>query len=227
MSFLRPGPKSTKAPLPNLPEMISDEEAQKHARKSALLVAKMRDGTFKAEVLENLDDYGAYTSKNMFSKAGIEYVQVMVVIDARPHLKINAISHKQFVEYVGTHDVAARSRLEEVHFAKEFEFRAEATSLESAEKEICKTLRLKDCQAWFVNENNLCRKRPVVATDPTELAGYLRYDAINKILAKLMEDISVNQGRSAYTGQEKKYTSALFLNVFHVEILFAIKNFGV
>ena len=147
MSFLRPGPKSTKAPLPNLPEMISDEEAQKHARKSALLVAKMRDGTFKAEVLENLDDYGAYTSKNMFSKAGIEYVQVMVVIDARPHLKINAISHKQFVEYVGTHDVAARSRLEEVHFAKEFEFRAEATSLESAEKEICKTLRLKDCQA--------------------------------------------------------------------------------
>ena len=99
--------------------------------------------------------------------------------------------------------------------------------MESAEKEICKTLRLKDCQAWFVNENNLCRKRPVVATDPTELAGYLRYDAINKILAKLMEDISVNQGRSAYTGQEKKYTSALFLNVFHVEILFAIKNLRV
>ena len=116
MSFLKPGPKSTKAPLPNLPEMISDEEAQKHARKSALLVAKLKDGTFKAEIMENLDDYGAYTSKNMFegSKAGIEYVQVMVVIDARPHLKINAISHKQFVEYVGTHDVAARSRLEEV-----------------------------------------------------------------------------------------------------------------
>ena len=182
--------------------MISDEEAQKHARKSALLVAKMKDGTFKAEIMENLDDYGAYTSKNMFqgSKAGIEYVQVMVVIDARPHLKINAISHKQFVEHVGTHDVAARARLEEVPFAKEFEFRAEATTLEAAEREICKTLRLKDCQAWYVNDNNLCRKRPLVSTDATDLAGYLRYDAINKVISKLMEDISVNQGRQAYTG---------------------------
>jgi len=227
MSFLRPGPKSTKAPLPNLPEMISDEEAQKHARKSALLVAKMRDGTFKAEVLENLDDYGAYTSKNMFSKAGIEYVQVMVVIDARPHLKINAISHKQFVEYVGTHDVAARSRLEEVHFAKEFEFRAEATSLESAEKEICKTLRLKDCQAWFVNENNLCRKRPVVATDPTELAGYLRYDAINKILAKLMEDISVNQGRSAYTGKGADETDKFLGELAALRQKFTVPKFWI
>merc|ERR1711971_616375 len=97
-------------------------------------------------------------------------------------------SHKQFVEHVGTHDVAGRVNLEEV------EFRAESTSLEAAEREICKTLRLKDCQAWFVNENNLCRKRPLVSTDPTELAGYLRYDAINKVLTKLMEDISVNQG---------------------------------
>ena len=156
------------------------------------------------DIMENLDDFGAYTSKNMFqgSKVGIEYVQVMVVIDARPNLKINAISHKQFVEFVGTHDVAERKRLEEVPFAKEFEFRAEATSLESAEKEICKTLRLKDCQAWFVNANNLCRKRPVVSTDPTELAGYLRYDAINKVVTKLMEDFSVNQGRSAYTGRK-------------------------
>ena len=95
ISFLKPGPKSTKAPLPNLPEMISDEEAQKHARKSALLVANMKDGIFKAEIMETLDDYGTYTSKNMFQgfKAGIEYVQVMVVIDARPHLKINAISN--------------------------------------------------------------------------------------------------------------------------------------
>ena len=220
MSFMKPGPKSTKSALPNLPEMISDEEAQKHARKSAVLVAKMKDGTFKAEIMENLDDYGAYTSKNMFqgSKAGIEYVQVMVVIDARPHLKINAISHKQFVEYVGTHDVAARSRLEEVPFAKEFEFRAESITLEAAEREICKTLRLKDCQAWFVNDNNLCRKRPLVPTDSTDLAGYLRYDAINKVLGKLMEDINVNQGRQAYTGISaallRKYflfTSPLFL----------------
>ena len=125
MSFMKPGPKSTKSALPNLPEMISDEEAQKHARKSALLVAKMKDGTFKAEIMENLDDYGAYTSKNMFqgSKAGIEYVQVMVVIDARPHLKINAILHKQFVEHVGTHDVAARAKLEQVSSEARLEVR--------------------------------------------------------------------------------------------------------
>ena len=58
--------------------MISDEEAQKTARKSALLVAKLRDGSIKAEIMENIDDYGANTSKNMFgtSKADIEYVQV-------------------------------------------------------------------------------------------------------------------------------------------------------
>ena len=60
--------------------------------------------------------------------------------------------------------------------------------------------RLKDCQAWYVNDNNLCRKRPLVSTDATDLAGYLRYDAINKVVSKLMEDISVNQGRQAYTG---------------------------
>ena len=78
------------------------QEAQKTARKSALLVAKLKDGSIKAEIMENLDECGANTSKNMFqgSKADIEYVQVMVVIDARPHLKINAISHKQFVECV-------------------------------------------------------------------------------------------------------------------------------
>ena len=80
--------------------------------------------------------------------------------------------------------------MEEVPFAKEFEFRAESTTLENAEKEICRTLRLKDCQvimiiieiiiitkifqAWYVNDNNLCRKRPMIATDATELSGYLR-----------------------------------------------------
>ena len=167
------------------------------------VVAKLKDGSIRAEVMENLDDYGANTSKNMFegNKANIEFVQVMVVIDARPHLKINAISHKQFVEHVGTHDVAGRVNLEEVAFAKEFEFRAESTTLENAEREICKTLRLKDCQAWFVNDNNLCRKRPMIATDATELSGYLRYDAINKMLVKHMEDVNANKGRAAYSGK--------------------------
>ena len=47
--------------MPNLPEMLSDEEAQKTARKSALLVAKLKDGSIRAEVMENLDDYGANT----------------------------------------------------------------------------------------------------------------------------------------------------------------------
>lgn len=75
MNFAKPGPKSTKGPIPNLPEMVSllisdfpdlylllwvfpnsfslqvsDEEAQRTARKSALIVARMKDGTFKAEV---------------------------------------------------------------------------------------------------------------------------------------------------------------------------------
>ena len=100
--------------------MISDEEAQKHARKSSLLVAKMKDGTFKAETMENLHDYGAYTSKNMFQGSKASVHPVMVVIDARPHLKINAISHKQFVEHVVTHDVSGRAKLEEVPFSKEF-----------------------------------------------------------------------------------------------------------
>jgi len=204
LSFVKPGPKSTKAMLPNLPEMVSDEESQKTARKSALLVARMRDGSFRADVLVNLDENGSgYTSKNMFEncKSDIEFVQVMVVIDARPNIKVNAISHKQFVEYVGTHDVAGKPNIEEVPFAKEFEFRAEAHSMETAEKEICKTLRLKDCQAWYVNDNNLCRKREIISTDSSELAGYLRYDAINKMIVKLMDDINANKGRAAYTGK--------------------------
>ena len=201
--------------MPNLPEMMSDEEAQKSARKSALLVAKLKDGSIRAEIMENLDDYGANTSKNMFegNKANIEFVQVMVVIDARPHLKINAISHKQFVEHVGTHDVAGRPNLEEVAFAKEFEFRAESTTLENAEREICKTLRLKDCQAWFVNDNNLCRKRPMIATDATELSGYLRYDAINKMLVKHMEDVNANKGRAAYSGKGADETDKFLAQV--------------
>ena len=87
LSFLKPGPKSTKGQIPNLPEMISDEEAQKTARKSALLVAKLRDGSIKAEIMENLDDYGANTSKNMFEgkKADIEFVQVKTLRDLLIH----------------------------------------------------------------------------------------------------------------------------------------------
>ena len=34
--------------LPNLPEMVSDEEAQRTARKSALIVARMKDGSFRS-----------------------------------------------------------------------------------------------------------------------------------------------------------------------------------
>ena len=69
----------SQALLPNLPEMVSDEESQKTARKSALLVARLRDGTFRADVLVNLDENGSgYTSKNMFEncKSDIEFVQV-------------------------------------------------------------------------------------------------------------------------------------------------------
>ena len=100
--------------------------------------------------------------------------------------------------------------------------------------------RLKDCQAWYVNEQNLCKKRELIATDATELAGYLRlcfihsllivsfwasrflashqsiyslinlpvdycfelrYDAINKMIGMLAEEITVNKGRAAYAGK--------------------------
>ena len=37
-------------------------------------------------------------------------MQVLVVIDARPNVKIQAISHKQFVEHVGVSDVPDRYR---------------------------------------------------------------------------------------------------------------------
>ena len=39
---------------------------------------------------------------------------MLVAIDARPNIKIKAISHKQFVEYVGTHDVPGKPSIEEV-----------------------------------------------------------------------------------------------------------------
>ena len=39
---------------------------------------------------------------------------MLVAIDARPNIKIKAISHKQFVEYVGTHDVPGKPNIEQV-----------------------------------------------------------------------------------------------------------------
>jgi len=216
MNFAKPGPKSTKGPIPNLPEMVSDEEAQKTARKSALLVAKLRDGSFRAEVLSNMDESGsAYTSKDMFglNKADVEFVQVLVAIDARPVMTVKAISHKQFVEYVGTHDVPNKPKIEDVNFAKEFEFRADDTTMEQAEREICRTLRLKDCQAWYVNDSNLCKKRQLVQTDATELAGYLRYDAILKMIGLLSEEITANKGRAAYGGKGGDETDRFLLKL--------------
>ena len=87
-----------------------------------------------------MDDAGsAYTSKDMFagSKADVDFVQVktpqfclfltsficicqqvLVAIDARPNIKIKAISHKQFVEFVGTHDVPGKPNIEQVRFEK-------------------------------------------------------------------------------------------------------------
>ena len=198
-------------------------QVQQTARKSALLVVRLRDGTFRTEVLENLDHQQAgYTSKQLLAntKSEIEFVQVilvmvativlvvtivlvqvMVVIDARPHLRVSAISHKQFVEHVGAQHVADRAALEKLAQAKAFTFAAEATTVEQAEKEICRSLRLKDCQAWYVAEDGLCRKRQPLATDPGELAGYMRHDAIARMVERLAADITAARGRAAYTGK--------------------------
>merc|ERR1711962_1222057 len=162
------------------------------------------------------DDNGSgYTSKQMFAgtKAEIEYVQVRVVIDARSCLKVGAISHKQFVEHVGSQHVQDRTALEALPQARQFQFIAENTSMEQAEREICRTLRLKDCQAWYVDEDKLCRKREVIATDATELAGYLRYDAINKMIGMLAEEITVNKGRAAYAGKGGDETDKFLSNL--------------
>jgi len=213
LSLVKPGPKSTKLNL-NLPEMVSDEEAQKFSRKSALLVAKMRDGSYRAEVLANLDDYGSgYTSKDLFSgcKSGIEYVQVMVSVDARPSLKVSAISHKQFVEHVGTHGVKEKADLQRVPFAKEFEFKVDNTNLEAAEREICRTLRLKDCQAWYVNENNACKKREVL--EAGDLSVYLRNDAIHQMIEKFTVDVQENKGRAVYSGKGGDDTDRFLLEL--------------
>ena len=126
LNISKPGPKSTKLSLPSFPEMMADDEAQKTARKSALVIAKLKDGTMRAEVMVNINGSGT-TSKDMFVgvKSDIEYVQVLVVIDARANMTVSAISHKQFVECVGTNDVPTREALEEVVNAKQFEFNAD------------------------------------------------------------------------------------------------------
>ena len=58
--------------------MVSDEEVQKTARKSALIVARMKDGSFRAEVILNLDEQGGFTSKQLLAntKSEVEFVQV-------------------------------------------------------------------------------------------------------------------------------------------------------
>jgi len=228
MSFVKPGPKSTKIPIPNLPEMMSDEEVQKMARKSALLIAKMRNGTYKASVIVNLDDSGSgFTGSDMFGKdAEIEYVQVLVVIDARPSIKVSVISHKQFVEHVGVTDVPNRESLEDAEFAREFEFRADTHSMETAEKEICRTLKLKDCQAWYVNDQNLCRKRESKGFE-NELAGYLRYDAIYKMISKVIDDVNANRGRNAYTGKGGDETDRFLAHLAELQQQYKAPHFWI
>jgi len=230
LSFVKPGPKSTKLPLPNLPEMMSDEEAQKSARKSALLIAKMRDGSYKSEVMVNLDDSGSgFTSANMFDGkcADIEFVQVLVVIDARPSVKVSVISHKQFVEHVGITDVPNRENLEESEFAREFEFRADTYSMENAEKEICRTLKLKDCQAWYVNDENRCRKRESAKGGENELQSYLRYDAIYKMLMKVIQDINANRGRTGYTGKGGDETDKFLMQLNALMQKYKVSHFWI
>jgi len=203
LNFVKPGPKSTKIQLPNLPEMMSDEEVQKYARKSAILIAKMKDGTFKCEVMLNLDGGGSgFTSRDMFKSRSmdIEFVQVLVAIDARPSFKVSVISHKQFVECVGSSDVPKREFLEEAEFAREFEFRVDTHNMESAEKEICRTLKLKDCQAWYVNDENKCRKRDIQGMD-TDLSCFLRYDAVYKMMDRIKEEVAQAKGRASYSGK--------------------------
>ena len=66
--------------------------------------------------------------------------QVMVVVDARPNLKVSSISHKQFVEHVGAKHVADRAAIEGVAQARTFSFEAELTSVEQVGFILCFTL---------------------------------------------------------------------------------------
>ena len=94
---------------------------------------------------------------------------------------------------MGAAHVADRAGLESLPQARNFSFLAEGTTMEQvaadfayfshtifsqAEREICRSLRLKDCQVWYVAEDGLCRKREVVAADQGDLALYMRHDAV-------------------------------------------------
>jgi len=228
LSLVRAGPKSTKA-SPSLPEMVSDEEVQKTARKSALIVARMKDGSFRAEVILNLDDQGGFTSKQLLAntKSDVEFVQVMVMVDARPNLKVSSISHKQFVEHVGAKHVADREAIEGVAQARSFSFEAESTSVEQAEKEICRALRLKDCQAWYVAEDGLCHKRDVLESDPGQLSGYMRYNAVHKMLERLMGDITASRGRALYTGKGGDQTDQFLKELAGLASMYRAPNFWI
>ena len=71
----------------------------------------------------------------------------MVVVDARPNLKVSSISHKQFVEHVGAKHVADREAIEAVAQARTFSFEAELTSVEQVVLLFYRTLR-RICLHW-------------------------------------------------------------------------------
>merc|ERR1712071_624786 len=106
-----------------------------------------------------------------------------------------------FVEHVGAAHVADRKQLESLPQARSFSFQAEGTTMEQAEREICRSLRLKDCQVWYVAEDGLCRKREVLTGDQGDLALYMRHDAVFRMLERLSADITSSRGRAAYTGK--------------------------
>ena len=68
--------------------------------------------------------------------------QVMVMVDARPNLKVSSISHKQFVEHVGAKHVADREAIEGVAQARSFSFEAESTSVEQVVSRLRITIML-------------------------------------------------------------------------------------
>ena len=74
--------------------------------------------------------------------------QVMVMVDARPNLKVSSISHKQFVEHVGAKHVADREAIEAVAQARTFSFEAELTSVEQVVLLFYCTLR-SICLHWL------------------------------------------------------------------------------
>jgi len=177
----------------------------------------------------NLDDSGSgFTRKDLFSSksAEIDFVQVMVVIDARPSMRVKVISHKQFVEHVGISDVPERQSLEDAEIYREFQFRVDNCTMESAEREICKTLKLKDCQAWYVSDKNLCKKRDHWGSD-NDLSGYLRYDAVYKMISKMKATISANKGRTVYTGKGADASDRFLANLFELQQKYKAPQFWI